>query len=139
GRSVVSNAFKFIPGLGTIVGGVISGTTASIVTRALAYSYIQVLKLLAISELSGQETSTDKIVSLMQKQFKKYKEENKQELKSESDQFEMTKDSPLSKVEVARTTVNNCIDKLKNTLKWKIKFIFIINRVVERRKIIRMN
>lgn len=114
GRSVVSNAFKFIPGLGTIVGGVISGTTASIVTRALAYSYIQVLKLLAIGELSGQETSTDKIVSLMQKQFKKYIEENKRELKSESDQFEMTKDSPLSKVEVARRTVNNFLDKLKN-------------------------
>lgn len=81
GRSVVSNAFKFIPGLGTVVGGVISGTTASIVTRALAYSYIQVLKLLASSELSGQETSTDKIVSMMQKQFKNYIKENKRELK----------------------------------------------------------
>jgi predicted GTPase len=38
GRSIVSNAFKFIPGVGTIAGGIISGTTASIVTRALAHS-----------------------------------------------------------------------------------------------------
>ncbi|SHF18892.1 Uncharacterized conserved protein, DUF697 family [Atopostipes suicloacalis DSM 15692] len=114
GRSVVSNAFKFIPGLGTVVGGVISGTTASIVTRALAYSYIQVLKLLASSELSGQETSTDKIVSMMQKQFKNYIKENKRELKNESTQLNMSKDSPLSKVEVARRTVNNFLDKLKN-------------------------
>ena len=44
GRTIVSNAFKFIPGIGTIVGGLISGTTASIITRALADSYIQVLK-----------------------------------------------------------------------------------------------
>jgi len=114
GRSVVSNAFKFIPGLGTIVGGFISGTTASIVTRALADSYIQVLRLMAISELTGQETSTDKIVLMMQKQFKKYIKENKKELKKESSQLKTLKDSPLSKVEVARKTVNNFMEKLKN-------------------------
>ena len=114
GRSVVSNAFKFIPGLGTVVGGFISGTTASIVTRALAHSYIQVLKLMATSELTGQETSTDKIVSMMQKQFKKYIKENKNELKEESNQLETKNNSPLSKVEVARKTVHNFVNKLKN-------------------------
>lgn len=114
GRSVVSNAFKFIPGVGTVVGGVISGTTASIVTRALAHSYIQVLKLLATSELTGQETSTDKIVSMMQKQFKKYIKENKEDLKEESEQMETKRDSKMAKVEVARKTVNNFLDKIKN-------------------------
>ena len=114
GRSVVSNAFKFIPGVGTVVGGVISGTTASIVTRALAHSYIQVLKLLATSELTGQETSTDKIVTMMQKQFKKYIKENKNELKEESEKIETKNDSKLAKVEVARKTVSNFLDKIKN-------------------------
>lgn len=114
GRSVVSNAFKFIPGVGTVVGGVISGTTASIVTRALAHSYIQVLKLLATSELTGQETSTDKIVSMMQKQFKKYIKENKEDLKEESEQMETKIDSKMAKIEVARKTVNNFLDKIKN-------------------------
>jgi len=114
GRSVVSNAFKFIPGVGTVVGGVISGTTASIVTRALAHSYIQVLKLLATSELTGQETSTDKIVTMMQKQFKKYIKENKNELKEESEKMETKNDSKLAKVEVARKTVSNFLDKIKN-------------------------
>src|SRR5690625_17940 len=114
GRSVVSNAFKFIPGVGTVVGGVISGTTASIVTRALAHSYIQVLKLLATSELTGQETSTDKNVAMMQKQFKKYIKENKNELKEESEKMETKNDSKLVKVEVARKTVSNFLDKIKN-------------------------
>lgn len=113
GRSVVSNAFKFIPGLGTVVGGFISGTTASIVTKALADSYIKVLKLMATSELTGQETSTDKIVSMMQKQFKEYIKANKNELKEEANQLEIKNISPLSKMAVARKTVHNFVNKIK--------------------------
>src|SRR5699024_12513782 len=110
----VDNDYKFNPSLGIIVGGFISGTTASIVTKSLAQSYIQVLKLMATSELTGQETSTDKIVSMMQKQFKKYIKENKNELKEESNQLETKNNSPLSKVEVARKTVHNFVNKIKN-------------------------
>ncbi|MFR7836115.1 MAG: YcjF family protein, partial [Ezakiella sp.] len=38
GRYIVSNVLKLIPGAGTIVGGLISGSTASILTTALAFS-----------------------------------------------------------------------------------------------------
>ncbi|MDN6196391.1 MAG: 50S ribosome-binding GTPase, partial [Atopostipes suicloacalis] len=72
GRSLVSNAFKFIPGLGTVIGGIISGTTASVVTQALAFSYIQVLKKLSEDELINKETKTERIIKLMQKEFKKF-------------------------------------------------------------------
>lgn len=114
GRSIVSNSFKFIPGIGTITGGIISGTTATIVTRALAYSYIQVLKTVSYNEMTGIETSTDKIISMMQKQFKKYIKSNRDTLKDESDQFETKFNSPLSKIEVGRRTVTNFLDKIKN-------------------------
>lgn len=114
GKSVVANAFKFIPGIGTITGGIISGTTATIVTRALAYSYIQVLKTISYNEMTGIDTPTDKIVSLMEKQFKKYIKNNKDNLKNESDQLESKSNSPLTKIEVGRRTVTNLLEKMKN-------------------------
>ncbi|EPC7542696.1 GTPase [Morganella morganii] len=43
GKAVVSNALKFIPGVGTFLGGVISATTAGALTQAVGQAYIQVL------------------------------------------------------------------------------------------------
>lgn len=112
GRSVVSNAFKFIPGVGSIVGGFISGTTASIVTRALAQSYIQVLKIMATNELEGKETSTNKLVKMMQKQFKKYIKDNKEELTEGSEDLEKKKSGPLAKAAIVKKTIDNFIDRI---------------------------
>lgn len=54
GRYIVSNVIKFIPGAGTVVGGLISGTTASIITTALSMSYIEVLAIIAAGEKDGK-------------------------------------------------------------------------------------
>lgn len=117
GRSIVSNAFKFIPGVGTIIGGLISGTTASIVTRGLADSYIQVLKMMAINELEGKTSSTDKIVDFMQKQFKKTIRAHKKELTNETDTLETTKESTIEKIAIMKKTMENFTDKIMN--RWK--------------------
>lgn len=111
GRSVVSNAFKFIPGVGTVIGGIISGTTASIITRALAFSYIQVLKVMATNELKGVETSTDKIISIMEKQFKKYIRNNTEELVDGAEDLETSKSSALVKAAVMKRTVEKFFKK----------------------------
>lgn len=111
GRSVVSNAIKFIPGAGTIIGGIISGTTASVVTRALAYSYIQVLKVIATNELTGESTSTDKLVAMMQKQFKKYIKQEQNELAKGMADLETKKESPLAKITIAKRTVEKFLQK----------------------------
>ncbi len=113
GRSVVANAFKFIPGVGSVIGGVISGTTASVVTQALASSYIQVLKVMSENELMEKETKTDKLVTMMQKEFKKYIQENKNELKDESDSLETKKTGPFAKIAVGKRTLDNFLDKIK--------------------------
>lgn len=105
GRSFVSNAIKFIPGVGTVVGGLISGTTASVITRALAFSYIQVLKVIATNELHGIETPADKILSLMESQFKKYIRNDKNELKKGTEDLDTSKDSVLVKAAVVKRTV----------------------------------
>lgn len=71
GKTIVANAFKFIPGVGTVVGGVISGATASAVTSALAISYIEVLSFIATKEKDGEVPNLKRIEVLMRKQFKK--------------------------------------------------------------------
>lgn len=43
GRAIVSGALKFIPGIGTIAGSVISSTTAAALTKMLGEIYINVL------------------------------------------------------------------------------------------------
>lgn len=44
GKSIASNALKFIPGAGVLVGGVISATTAITITEAVGRAYITVLE-----------------------------------------------------------------------------------------------
>ena len=71
GRYIVSNALKLIPGVGTIIGGVISGTTASIMTTALAFSYIEVLTIIAQGEKDGKYPDLKNIENLMKEKFDK--------------------------------------------------------------------
>lgn len=70
GKFLVSSALKVIPGVGTITGGVISGATASVLTVTLAYSYIEVLKRIALAEISGQDLKLVEIQKLMNQSFK---------------------------------------------------------------------
>ena len=71
GKAVVSNALKFIPGVGTILGGVISAATAVALTQAVGQAYIQVLvsyynKETGIVELPESATS---ILSVFKEHF----------------------------------------------------------------------
>lgn len=70
GKYIVSQVFKLIPGLGTITGGVVSGTTASVLTMTLAYSYIDVLKFIAQAEISGRDLPLVEIQKTMNLSFK---------------------------------------------------------------------
>ncbi len=44
GKAVVSNLLKFIPVAGSIIGGVVSATTAAALTEALGHAYVKTLK-----------------------------------------------------------------------------------------------
>ena len=69
GRYIVSNVIKLIPGAGTVVGGLISGTTASIITTALSMSYIEVLAIIAAGEKDGKYPDLKNIEQLMKIKF----------------------------------------------------------------------
>lgn len=69
GRSVVANAFKFLPGVGTVAGGMISGTTAATITAALGYAYIEVMTVIIRKETAGKTIENYEIVKLIKKAY----------------------------------------------------------------------
>lgn len=92
GRYIVSNVIKLIPGAGTLVGGMISGTTASIITTALAMSYIEVLTIIAKGEREGKYPNLSNMESLMREKFearlKKGAKETAQEITARNSEEE---------------------------------------------------
>lgn len=79
GRYIVSNVLKLIPGAGTILGGLISGSTASILTTALAFSYIETLAIMTKNEKEGKSMSVFELEELMKKLYKEHLKNKKDE------------------------------------------------------------
>lgn len=79
GRYLVSNLIKFIPGAGTIAGGIISGATASVLTTALAMSYIEVLSFIAKGEVEGKYPDLKNIGDLMRERLQVYLKQSEED------------------------------------------------------------
>ena len=58
GRTIASNLLKLIPGVGTAVGGTISGATAGLLTTALGEAYIKILEMIYKGEMKQEELDT---------------------------------------------------------------------------------
>lgn len=75
GKTIVSGVLKLIPGVGTVLGGVISGGTAALLTAALGRTYIAILEMLARGELKKEDIGTEafnaKIRNVMEKEMNK--------------------------------------------------------------------
>ncbi|GLB49307.1 YcjF family protein [Neptunitalea lumnitzerae] len=69
GRSIASNLLKFIPGVGSVAGGIISAGTAAAVTTAFGEAYIQTLAHLLVKKDMKDITQTD-ILTELKKRFK---------------------------------------------------------------------
>nr|WP_276572529.1 DUF697 domain-containing protein [Enorma phocaeensis] len=70
GKTVVSNLLKFIPGAGSVVGGVISGATAGALTAALGETFIWVMSQIFKGEMSEKDFSTKEGREQMSSKFK---------------------------------------------------------------------
>lgn len=55
GKVIVSNLLKLIPGAGTIAGGMISGTTAGLLTTALGEAYIKIMEMVYKGEINKEK------------------------------------------------------------------------------------
>lgn len=70
GKSMVSNLFKLIPGVGTGVGGMISGSTASLLTTALGEAYIKFMEMIYKGELKKEDLYDQNSQKAISKMFK---------------------------------------------------------------------
>ncbi|WP_242694198.1 YcjF family protein [Proteiniclasticum aestuarii] len=70
GRTLVSNLLKLVPGAGTLVGGIISGSTAALITTALAYAYINVMIKVATSEYQNKQLENSEVMEMMKKELR---------------------------------------------------------------------
>lgn len=88
GRTIVSNILKFVPGTSAATG-VISGTTAAVITSALATSYIKVLTIVAEKEFETGQSHKGLIGDLMKKEYKKALKKSSKEAKEKLDSEDM--------------------------------------------------
>lgn len=70
GKTVVTNLLKFIPGAGTVVGGVISAGTAGAITVALGEAYIGIMELVFKGDMSIDDLGSKKGKETMSTLFK---------------------------------------------------------------------
>lgn len=77
GKTIVANLMKLIPGVGSVVGGAISGTTAAALTTALGEAYIGVMTAMYHGELKKKDIESKggqaKLIRLFKKNLKKNK------------------------------------------------------------------
>lgn len=69
GKTIVANLLKLIPGAGTVVGGLISGGTAGLLTTALGEAYIGVMELIYQGEIDPETLSTEEGAELIKRMF----------------------------------------------------------------------
>ena len=72
GKTAVSSLFKMMPGVGTLVGGMISGGVASLITTALGQSYIQLMELTISGKIDLSELPADQLETMFTDLFSNY-------------------------------------------------------------------
>lgn len=70
GKTIVSNLLKLIPGVGTVTGGLISGTTAGLLTTALGGAYIMIMEMVYKGEIDKEKLYTAEGQKEMTRLFK---------------------------------------------------------------------
>lgn len=69
GKTAVTNILKLIPGVGTVAGGLISGTAAAIITTALGEAYIKIMEMVYKDEIKKDDLFSEKGKATMSKLF----------------------------------------------------------------------
>ena len=68
GRAIVSGLLKFIPGIGSVIGGVLAATTAAALTTAFGEAYIAALEMLFISN-NGEPPTSNEVAEAFKKKY----------------------------------------------------------------------
>ncbi len=76
GKTLAANIFKLIPGVGTAVGGTISGATAAALTTALGEAYIVVMNKIYTGEISAKDLESGAVKEELTDIFKEKLKKN---------------------------------------------------------------
>ncbi|WP_415751417.1 YcjF family protein [Helicobacter pylori] len=70
-KTIVANLIKLIPGAGSVVGAVISGTTAAVITEGIGFAYLKVLEKCFNDETGEVDLpgEVDMIISLFKENY----------------------------------------------------------------------
>lgn len=71
GKTIVANLLKLIPGVGSVAGGFISGTTAGLLTTALGETYITIMEMVYKGELKKEDLYSADTQDTVKELFKK--------------------------------------------------------------------
>ena len=85
GRTIVTNLLKFIPGIGTVAGGVIAATTAGIITYAIGYSFIEMCKDVKRGKLREEDVTSKEGIAKFKEYFKSFAKKKAKEEKVNKD------------------------------------------------------
>lgn len=69
GKTIVANLLRLIPGVGTVAGGLISGTTAGLLTTALGAAYIEIMKRVFTGEIHEEDLNSKEVQETMKTLF----------------------------------------------------------------------
>lgn len=83
GKSIVSNLMKLIPGVGTVAGAAISGSTAAAMTTALGEAYIGIMVMMYHGEMKMDDLGTKKGRKKFKDLFKEKMKENSKKDKTD--------------------------------------------------------
>lgn len=97
GRQTVTTILKYIPGVGSVAGGLISGATAAAFTSALAMAYIEILTLIAKAEKEGKQIDLKELEPLMQEKLTQYLKRRKNV--DEAEDLEEITDAELDQIQ----------------------------------------
>lgn len=68
GRAIVSGLLKFIPGIGSVIGGVLAATTAAALTTAFGEAYIAALEMLFVAN-NGEPPTSNEVAETFKKKY----------------------------------------------------------------------
>lgn len=77
GKTIASNLIKFVPWGGSVVGGVISSSTAGVLTFSLGMAYIEVCKAIKMGRINQSDLTKKAGIDLMKKSFKEHLKKKK--------------------------------------------------------------
>lgn len=108
GKSIVGNAFKCIPVIGSAIGGAISASTAGVLTFALGNAFIELCEAVKKEALSEEDitkgTGRDTFLKILKQNLKSEKRKNKHSHNkdSSSDNLQDNTDILLSKITISK-------------------------------------